>query len=58
MGGGRVGGGRVGGGRVGGGRVGGGRVATKWRATARSSLKTAIWHPLVSFAPPDITQSS
>ena len=23
-----------------------------------SSLKTAIWHPLVSFAPPDITQSS
>ena len=26
------------------------------RHTATSSLKTAKWHPLVSFAPPDITQ--
>ena len=30
----------------------------KWRATARSSLKTAKWHPLVSFTPLHITQSS
>ena len=34
----------------------GGWVATKWRAKATSSLKTAKWHPLVSFAPPHITQ--
>ena len=48
-----------GGGGEAGGRVGGGgRVATKWWAKATSSLKTAKWHPPVSFAPPHITQSS
>ena len=31
--------------------TGWGRVATKWQAKATSSLKTANWHPLVSFAP-------
>ena len=41
-----------------GGRVGGGWEATKWRAKAMSSLKPAKWHPLVSFSPPHITQSS
>ena len=38
---------------------GGGRwEATKWQAKATSSLKLAKWHPLVSFSPPHITQSS
>ena len=41
-----------------GGRVGGGWEVTKWQAKATSSLKPANWHPLVSFSPPHITQSS
>ena len=30
--------------------------ATKWRANAMLSLKTAKWHPLVPFSPPHVTQ--
>ena len=28
---------------------GGGRIATKWQTKATSSLKSAKWHPLMSF---------
>ena len=30
----------------------------EWQAKAMSTMKTAKWHPLVLFSPPDITQAA